>query len=494
MHLERYRGIIPEWETFCDTVSRPEPSTIRVSTQRVEPIELADRLVRQGFRLEPLLGAGACFRVVARPRQVSDTVEHWQGLYYIQQASTLVAAPLLGSNGGERILDLCAAPGGKTTHLSDLMGGDGTVVACEVNENRIRALLGNIYRTGQSNIAVVAGDGRFLPTTSRFDRVLADVPCSAEGTLRKRGGKLPRRGVKFLKRLVRRQEKLLRRAIELTRPGGTVLYVTCTFGPEENEAVVSRVLEDAPVEVEPIRLEIPHSPGLTEFDGERYDARLEAACRIYPHHLDSGGLFLCRLRRLEGVNDADQEFEEGSGSDGWLSVPASFPGGDLSEPAAKARIEEALERTEMDFGVSESVLDSFRWMVRGESVWAHTCREWPMGAWKPGGHWRTVSVGFRGFSLDAERVLRPSNDLLRHLTADVTRSRHDSSAEDVLAMLRGEALAMEGVTDGHIALGMESELIGRGRVKGGLLRHQVAKARAASLRTILGRERSAPND
>lgn len=490
MQLERYRGIIPDWETFCETVSRPEPSTIRVSTQRIDPGELVDRLTDQGFGFEPLPGVEACFRVTERPRLISNTVEHWQGLYYIQQASTVLAAPLLGPKPGERVLDLCSAPGGKTTHLSDLMQGDGTVVACEVNENRIRALLGNIYRTGHSNIAVVAGDGRTLPTGAKFDRVLADVPCSAEGTLRKRGGTLPRRGVKFLKKLVRRQENLLRHAIEMTRPGGTILYVTCTFGPEENEAVVSRVLEDAPVEVDPIQLDVPHAPGITEFEGERYDPRLEAACRIYPHHLDSGGLFLCRLRKLD--DGADGASDDEADGDGWLAVPAAFPGGDLDEPEARALIEGCLERTEADYGVPGSTLDSLRWMVRGDSIWAHTCREWPMGGWKMGGHWRTVSVGFRGFSPDAERVLRPTNDLLRNLTNDVTVARHDVSAEVALKMLQGEALTVEGVDTGHVALGLAGELIGRGRVKNGALRHQVAKARAASLRSILERAGATP--
>lgn len=495
MQLERYRGIIPDWEAFCDTISRPEPSTIRVSTQRIEPDELLGRLTAQGFGFEPLPGVDACFRVTERPRLISDTIEHWQGLYYIQQASTVIAAPLLAPAPGERVLDLCSAPGGKTTHLSDLMRGEGTVVACEVNENRIRALLGNIYRTGQSNIAVVAGDGRTLPTGAKFDRVLVDAPCSAEGILRKRGGKLPRRGVKFLKKLVRRQENLLRRAIEMTRPGGTILYVTCTFGPEENEAVVSRVLEDAPVEVVPIQLDVPHAPGVTEFEGETYDSRLEGACRIYPHHLDSGGLFLCLLRKLdEGVGtasdsdvDSSELGEPSHRDDGWLAVPAAFPGGELDEPAARALIEGCLERTEAEYGVPAATLDSLRWMVRGDSIWAHSCREWPMGSWKVGGHWRTVSVGFRGFSPDAERVLRPTNDLLRHLTHDVTVARHDVSAQVALKLLQGEALAVEGEETGHVALGLAGELIGRGRVKNGALRHQVAKARATSLRSILER-------
>ena len=94
------------------------------------------------------------------PRAVSQTIEHWLGLFYVQQASTGVAAPVLDPQPGERILDMCSAPGGKTTHAAELMEDTGCLVASEISENRIRGLLGNVYRLGHPNILVVAGDGR----------------------------------------------------------------------------------------------------------------------------------------------------------------------------------------------------------------------------------------------------------------------------------------------------------------------------------------------
>ena len=286
--LERYRAIIPDWEGFQETMLRRDPPTLRVRTGRISTVSLKDRLQAQGFVLSEVEGLPDFLRVMDGPNAVADTLENWLGLFYIQQASTGVAAPLLGPRPGERVLDLCAAPGGKTTHAADLMQDRGCIVAVDRNEDRIRALLGNMYRTAHPNVLVVAGDGRSLPDGALFDRVLVDAPCSAEGTLRRKRGKARGQTAKFHKQAPRRQEALLRRAIDLTRPGGAVLYSTCTFAPEENEAVVDRVLKDAPVTLDPITIEVPHAPGLTSFEDQTFDPSLEGACRIYPHHFDSG--------------------------------------------------------------------------------------------------------------------------------------------------------------------------------------------------------------
>ncbi|MGY8779199.1 MAG: RsmB/NOP family class I SAM-dependent RNA methyltransferase, partial [Longimicrobiales bacterium] len=120
------------------------------------------------------------------------------GLIYIQQASTGVAAPVVGVSPGQRVLDMCSAPGGKTTHLAELMGDRGCLVAGEISEPRIRGLLGNVYRLGHPNILVVAGDGREFPEGALFDHVLLDAPCSGEGTLRRSGGQAPNQSSSFL--------------------------------------------------------------------------------------------------------------------------------------------------------------------------------------------------------------------------------------------------------------------------------------------------------
>ena len=165
-------------------------------------------------------------------------------------------------------------------------------------------------------------DGRSLPDGALFDRVLVDAPCSAEGTLRRKrgtpGGRQP--GSAGRRRGGRR--RCSGEPIALTRPGGTVLYSTCTFAPEENEAVVDRVLEDAPVTLEPITIDAPHAPGLTSFEGKTFDSSLEGACRIYPHHFDSGD---CSWRVSSGSAET-KPLETNPPAPSW-TMRRSCPGG-----------------------------------------------------------------------------------------------------------------------------------------------------------------------
>ena len=137
---------------FAETIARPEPTVLRVRTGRIEPGALKARLHAQGFHLRDMEGLPGFFQVEEGPRPVTFTLEHWHGLFYVQQASTGVAAPVLAPEPGERVLDLCSAPGGKTTHAADLMKDRGSLVAVEVSEPRIRGLLGNVYRLTRTQV------------------------------------------------------------------------------------------------------------------------------------------------------------------------------------------------------------------------------------------------------------------------------------------------------------------------------------------------------
>ncbi len=483
MPLERYREIVPDWERFLAAAARPEPTTIRARTGRIEPDALVARLEAQGFRLSRLREMPEFFRVEEGPRSVAFTLEHWLGLFYVQRVATGVAAPALDPRPGERVLDLCAAPGGKTTHMADLMEDRGCLVAVEPNEGRIRALAGNVYRTAHVNVLTIAGDGRFLPGGALFDRVLVDAPCSAEGTLRDRGGELRPRPDSFLAYVTKLQEALLRRAAALTAPGGTILYSTCTFAPEENEAVVDAVLRDQPLEPEPLGLDVPHAPGLTRFAGRRFDPRLALAARIYPHHLDSGGLFLARLRKTAATG----EEPAGGRAAGWTAVPDTYPGQGPADDGARVRFAELEAALGATWGVGPGSLADTTWLSRGDHVWVHGCGEWPVEAWADRGGWRTISVGLRAASFDARGGPRPTNDLLRWLGGAIRRRRLDLDSDDWLRLLRREPVDVPGVEDGYAALCLSGLPLGRGFVRAGVARHEVPKVHARRLRETLER-------
>ena len=486
--LDRYRSFVADWPAFMEAAERPEPQVFRVRTGRVSPEALRERLEAQGYRLRALEGQPAFFMVEDGPRPVSFGLEHWLGLLYVQQASTGVAAPALGARPGERILDLCAAPGGKTTHTADLMGDRGALVAVEVNDARIRGLLGNTYRLGHPNVLVIEADGRNLPEEAAFDRVLVDAPCSGEGTLRRRSGRPPNQSRRFLGYVAKVQDALLRKAIRVTRPGGTILYVTCTFAPEENEAVVSRVLADEPVELEPLALPVSHAPGLTGFEGMHFDPRLEGAARIYPHHLDSGGLFLARLRRLDdGTWPAGGRSSSGGSSpsgSAWTPVPRVFPGDPMDPAEAERLVELGLDSVLGRFATDPERLEGMGWMARGGRLWLQGASEWPVEAWRPGA-WRVVSSGLRAMEFDTLGRPRPTNDLLQWLGESVREGGVDLSDAEIAELCEGRPVPREERLGGLLALRWRGSVVGRGVTTRDGIRSEISKAMASDLKGIV---------
>lgn len=435
------------------------------------PALARQRLEELGFELSPVPGLPDFFRVERGPYSPSKTLEHWLGWFYIQESVMGLPPLALDPKPGERVLDLCAAPGGKTSHLADLMCGGGTVVAVEPSRDRLKKLVGNLYRLGLAEVLVVAADGRTFPRGATFDRVMVDVPCSAQGTLRRKGGKLPTRPPEFAAYITRVQEALLRRAAELVRPGGTIVYATCTFDPEENEAVVSRVLQDLPLEVESIDLPLPHEPGVTEFGNQKFDPRLRRAWRVYPHHLDSGGLFMVRLKRI-GESDGP--------CSGWELCETEHSS---SWPAEAA---EALRRR---FGVGEDWLAGLRWWRTGKTLWAHRCRALPLDAWSESSGWQFVSLGLPAFR--ATGLRRPTNVFLRFLGPHVKAARADLTRAELASLLSGGSLTTD-LSHGDAALALDGWVVGRGRATAGGLRAELDRKSAAELKAILSLLSDAP--
>jgi NOL1/NOP2/sun family putative RNA methylase len=293
--LARYQEIIPDWEGFLTACSRPLPTVLRVNPLKTTRNRLAARLAEQG--IDPSVLPWADDLLETEHAAVGRTMEHWLGLFYIQEAVQTLPVRALGPRPGERILDLCAAPGGKTTQIASQMGNRGVLVANEPSGRRHPALLANVNRLGILNTVITAYRGESFPLRTAFDRVLVDAPCSAEGTLRKepslRDGAAPR----TIARLAAVQRRLITRGYDLLRPGGRLVYSTCTFAPEENEAVVAHLLAARPARVEPFQMPTTASPGLTRWAGAVYPREIGGCKRIYPHQINSGGGFIACITR-----------------------------------------------------------------------------------------------------------------------------------------------------------------------------------------------------
>jgi 16S rRNA C967 or C1407 C5-methylase (RsmB/RsmF family) len=496
MPFSRYRTFIPdaEWGAFEASLTRREPRTLRVRRGRIEPETLAELLRAQGFQTTSVEGLPDVLRVHTEPFPISETVEHWLGLFYLQQASTCVAAPVLAPLPGEGILDLCAAPGGKTTHLAELMGDDGCIVAVDSAPSRLEILSGNVARLGHTSIMAVVRDGLRVPESASFHRVLADVPCSGEGRSRKDLVKVASRG--DLRRLPVLQEALLRKALALTVPGGHVLYVTCTLAPEENEGVVDAVLRapelDGGVRLIPVTPDLASARGLTRFEGARYADELEATCRIHPHHLDSGGLFLALLergggpppssaidlagwsptsaflpgegRRSEGIRTEGHRREgrrtEGRRTEGRRPEGRRAEGRraeqqpsdnrrsrrnlPLPSPAlARAStLEDRLRegRAHLDALVKGSLVAAQNLQVldRGDALRVHSFPAWPLDGWREEDpQIRVISAGLRAFDLSRDGAMEAAPDLLRWVGTGEGPGRLNLSTATWLNLLDG---------------------------------------------------------
>lgn len=256
---------------------------------------------------QPPLGLAGRLPPAARPAEASIPANlspgkhpyHAAGLYYLQDPSAMAAAELLAPQPGERVLDLAAAPGGKATHIAALMRNEGLLVANEIHPQRAWELAGNLERWGARNAAITQETPERLAERlpGFFDRVLLDAPCSGEGMMRK--GEAARR--EWAPELVRgcalRQTGILDHAARLVRPGGRLVYATCTFNPEENEGAIARFLTDHP---DFALIEPPRHPGFSPGAHSR-----DVACnvstrvvRLWPHLAPGEGHFIAVLARL----------------------------------------------------------------------------------------------------------------------------------------------------------------------------------------------------
>jgi NOL1/NOP2/sun family putative RNA methylase len=310
--LERYRSIVDAPRAFLECSAEPLPICVWGHPQRTTPERLLEWMTvgAEGFTPEPIGWYPAAFRL---PTHVGpgNRAEFVAGLYHVQEEVSLLPPVLLDPQPGERILDLCAAPGNKTAQIALAVGATGTVVANDRHYSRLAILRRNIDRLGLTNCVTTLFDAASYPKTSGlFDRVLADVPCSCEGTSRK----FPTAGTGESElepgRLASLQRAILRKAVQLTRPGGRIVYSTCTYAPEENEAVVAEILRELPGALRVVPAAIPGfrtAPGITRWEGESYPAELERALRIWPHHNDTGGFFAAVLEKTAATGGEPEE-------------------------------------------------------------------------------------------------------------------------------------------------------------------------------------------
>lgn len=224
---------------LLDWNNLPAPTFARVNRLKINPAQLQERWRAENIDVEPIdydwAPAATIFRLRAHPA-LATLPSFQEGLFYVQDPSTLLAVSLLGAQPGESVLDLCAAPGGKTMFIAERLENKGRIVALDLDPARLKLVQENAARLGASCVTTEAGEGM-------FDRVLLDVPCSNTGVMRRRLELRWRLKPEEVTRLAHTQMELLRGAAAKTKPGGVLVYSTCSIEAEENERVVSAFIK-----------------------------------------------------------------------------------------------------------------------------------------------------------------------------------------------------------------------------------------------------------
>lgn len=272
--LRRYEEMLgSRFKEFLEASRKPLPKYIRVNTLRIKPKELRKRLEEKGFELKKVMDY--CFLVKEAPISIGATTEYLLGYYFLQDYSSLFPAINLNPKPGEVVWDMCAAPGGKTTHLAQLMKNQGVIVATDVR--KVKSLWYNVMRMGVTNVIIYQRDAREVKY--KFDKILLDAPCTGTGILR-RDPTRARVKLRDIRRASSLQKELMKTAYENLKEGGTLVYSTCSLEPEENEEVVEYALS--------LGFELKRAIG-----GE--EGLLEGTVRIWP--FESSGFFIAKLVR-----------------------------------------------------------------------------------------------------------------------------------------------------------------------------------------------------
>jgi len=293
MMFEKYREIIPDFDGFIEAVKNFNLVSIRVNVLKTTTDEIVERLGER-FGLERVEWYSSALVVNKDKENIARTLEFALGFIYTQRLESMVPALVLEPKESELILDMCAAPGSKTTQIAEMLRNRGRIVANDINEKRLRALFSNIEKQGVMNVSVTKYDGRRYPDTVLFDKVLVDAPCTGEGR------EFKERKMWESKKLCKKQFKLLKRAVEVTKSNGIVVYSTCTLNPIENEWVVNRLLERVDnLKLEKIKIKgLKAEKGVEEFKRFKFSSEVRKCIRLYPHISNTGGFFVARIRVL----------------------------------------------------------------------------------------------------------------------------------------------------------------------------------------------------
>ena len=446
----RYASIIPDFDVFMEYLEKPLRQSLRVNTLKAARDKILTLLGNVRLRQLPFYRDG--FSVDGK-YSLGNHLTHNLGLIYVQEAASMLPVVVVEPQPGEVVMDLCAAPGSKTTQISQLMDNQGLLVANEISRKRMRGLIHNVKRCGLMNEVVISINGHKAHRifSDYFDRVLIDAPCSAEGTIRRSKAVLYHWGVSNIQRMSRLQIGLATSAFRTLRPGGTMVYSTCTIAPEENEMVISYLLEKYP-EAELLPIEVKSfktRQGVTHWQGVTYDRRVKNCVRVLPQDNDTAPFFIARLTK-RGVFRPRMDYF------GKIEIDHSLRDGFIDK-----------------FGARPECFDPYAIFKSRDESYIATPQVFSF---------REVNAIRKGleFARVYNHELKPDNDLVQIFGSRVTKSVVDIKEWQVKKFLRGEILRvgfLPNIEKGFVIIRFKSLPLAVGKYNGSEIRSAVKRKR-----------------
>ena len=292
---------VDETRKILQAYEKPPLTTIRLNTLKKQPSLIVDRLEGKGFELQQTKLLSEGYIVKKQPFSIGATTEYLLGHYFIQSKASWLPVILLDPKPGEIVIDLTSAPGGKASHIAQMMNNQGTLFCLDISRERMKSLRSNLARCGVINNICIRMDSRETAKLGiKADRVLLDAPCSGEGLMATDKTRRKSRGLDDINRLSALQKELLEVGLKSLKKNGILVYSTCSTAPEENEEVINWGLEQFQIEI--MNHEFSNFRGglINAFDRE-YNQDLEKAIRLYPHLNSTEGFFCCKIRLQEEI-------------------------------------------------------------------------------------------------------------------------------------------------------------------------------------------------
>jgi 16S rRNA (cytosine1407-C5)-methyltransferase len=331
---------------------------IRVNTFKINRQQL-QKILRDKYNIstQAISGFSNALKIFSNNNPIGKTIEHIIGLYYIQNLSSMIPALVLNPTENDIVLDLCAAPGSKTTQLGELKNNKGTLIANEISANRVKMLVYNLDRMNIINTGVLHRKGEWLSKIYQnyFDKILIDAPCSGLGIIQKKEEVFDWWSKEKAENLSELQTKLVVAGLKMLKTGGELVYSTCTLTVEENELMLNKILKKYPVEVLDINLPVKSYNGFTIYENEKLNFSLSKSKRILPWEIDSEGFFIIKLKKFDEIIPPQKE---------RLNSIRN-----LSIIGRKSHtIKNYLDGIEDEFGIEKDTLSNYKFLIKKNDI------------------------------------------------------------------------------------------------------------------------------